>query len=111
MAGVAKIASKTTTCAKRFVIDSPNLLLCHTTETQDLFDIVFDLAAALQSEGFVNHLAVAIDVESFRQELHATVSITYRFFADENRVIHTHIFGEGSNVARAGVIHGDTNKL
>src|SRR5581483_9824696 len=78
---------------------------------QSGLDLVLDLAAAAQSEDTIDDFAVPVDKERRRQELDTTVSVADGFLADQNGIVHAHLFCELRNVLFTGVIHRDTENL
>src|SRR5712664_3923216 len=76
-----------------------------------LFDVVHEHTAALQAKLACYKLAVPVDKEGGRQHANAAITLPYRLFAQQDRVIHPHLPDELGNVLGAGLVHGYAHNL
>src|SRR5437868_966806 len=74
-------------------------------------NVVLNLAAALESEDVVDNFPIAIDKKAGWEELHSTISVAHRLFANQDGIVHPHVFGELRDFLFAGVVHSDSNHL
>ena len=73
--------------------------------------MVYEDAAALQTEFAGDELAVAVQKKRGRQHADASVALANRFFAEQDGVVDAQFLGEFSDVFGAGVVHGYAHDL